>query len=97
MQTVPKRKANAKRAHRDIKPAPVPDNVKGAFCTVFEVPKIIQGITYRTVRTWLAKDTDGFRTECAVKIGHRVLIDVAAMLRFFDASRGAKVNYTNYR
>jgi hypothetical protein len=45
------------------------------------------GFTTGGVRAWLFADTDGFRSECAIKIGAKVLIDFDAVDEWIKAHR----------
>jgi len=41
------------------------------------------------VRAWLFYDTDGFRTQCAIKIGAKVIIDFDAVDEWLEEHREA--------
>ena len=45
------------------------------------------GFSNGGVRAWLFYDTDAFRTQCAIKIGSKVLIDFDAVDEWLDAHR----------
>jgi len=46
-----------------------------------------QGFTIGGVRSWLFHDTDGFRSECSIKIGAKILIDFDAVDEWLEAHR----------
>jgi hypothetical protein len=48
----------------------------------------------RLLRHWLHLNLDGFRDTCAVKIGRRLLLDVAAVEAWVEAHRGNMVGET---
>jgi len=47
------------------------------------------GFTIGGVRAWLFSDQDGFRSDCALKIGAKVLIDFDAVDEWLEAHREA--------
>jgi len=44
-----------------------------------QLAEAYQGFTIGGVRAWLFSDQDGFRSQCAIKIGAKVLIDFDAV------------------
>ena len=44
-------------------------------------------INKRMLAHWLQTNKDGFRDECSVKVGRRVLLDAAAVAAWLDAHR----------
>jgi len=45
------------------------------------------GFTNGGVRAWLFDNTDGFRSECSIKIGAKILLDFDAVDEWLEAHR----------
>jgi hypothetical protein len=45
------------------------------------------GFTNGGVRAWLFADTDGFRAECSIQIGAKILIDFDAVDSWLESHR----------
>lgn len=43
-----------------------------------------------TVRDWASQDVEGFATECVVRAGGKLLIDLDAFARWLEARRGVE-------
>jgi len=54
-----------------------------------QLAEAYQGFTIGGVRNWLFHDTDGFRSDCSIKIGAKVLIDFDAVDEWLEAHREA--------
>jgi len=46
------------------------------YLTVKQLAEAVPGFTVGGIRSWLFYDKSGFRTECSIKIGSKVLIDL---------------------
>ena len=57
--------------------------------TVKQLAEAVPGFTEGGIRQWLFYDTDGFRTECAVKIGAKVLLDMDKVNEWIEQHREA--------
>jgi len=47
------------------------------------------GFTNGGVRHWIFHDTEGFRSDCIIKIGTKILIDFDAVDNWLESHRGA--------
>jgi len=57
--------------------------------TVKQLAEAVQGFTVGGIRSWLFYDTDGFRTQCSVKIGAKVLLDLDRVNEWLESHREA--------
>jgi len=57
--------------------------------SVRQLVKAYPGFTIGGVRAWLFSDQDCFRTQCALKIGAKVLIDFDAVDEWLEGHREA--------
>jgi len=57
--------------------------------TVKQLAEAVPGFTVGGVRNWLFYDTDGFRSQCSVKIGAKVLLDMDKVNEWLEGHREA--------
>jgi len=57
--------------------------------TVKQLAEAVPGFTVGGIRSWLFYDTDAFRSECSVKIGAKVLLDMDAVNAWLQSHREA--------
>jgi len=57
--------------------------------TVKQLSEAVPGFTVGGIRSWLFYDTDGFRSQCSVKIGAKVLLDMDAVNGWLSEHREA--------
>lgn len=50
----------------------------------------VPGISKRRLRHWLQENLDGFRDECSIKVGQRLLLDTTAVDVWLKAHREGK-------
>jgi len=59
------------------------------YLTAKQLSEAVPGFTVGGIRSWLFYDTDGFRSECSIKIGSKVLLDLDRVNAWLEAHREA--------
>jgi len=57
--------------------------------TVKQLAELVPSFTVGGIRNWLFYDTDGFRSECSIKVGAKVMLDVDKINNWLEAHREA--------
>jgi len=57
--------------------------------TVKQLAEAVPGFTVGGIRSWLFYDTDNFRSQCSVKIGAKVLLDMDKVNKWLEGHREA--------
>jgi len=57
--------------------------------TTKQLAEAVSGFTVGGIRSWLFYDTDGFRSQCSVKIGAKVLLDLDRVNEWLESHREA--------
>lgn len=57
--------------------------------TTKQLAEEVPGFTVGGIRSWLFYDTDSFRTQCSVKIGAKVLLDIDKVTDWLESHREA--------
>lgn len=59
------------------------------YLTIAQTCERIPGLTPGGIRHWLFHNRDNFRSRCASKVGHKILLDVAEVIRWLDDHKEA--------
>jgi len=59
------------------------------YLTAKQLSEAVPGFTVGGIRSWLFYDTDGFRSECSIKIGAKVLLDMDKVQEWLNSHREA--------
>jgi len=68
---------------------PRSEKMEQKYLTVKQLAEEVPGFTVGGVRSWLFYDTDDFRSQCSVKIGSKVLLDLDRVNKWLNSHREA--------